>query len=141
MNRQHNVESGMTLLELMLAGGVMTLALTFIFGSLITISVVGDLTEERSVSVTHLASVMEELRGLTHEELLAYRPPTFQGLGPGETVTVDCYQADGATLRLPINPASLVDPLPNPLRVQCTVTWRDERGHSLTITGSELYYQ
>jgi type II secretory pathway pseudopilin PulG len=141
MNRQHNNESGMTLLELMLAGGVIALALTFVFGSLVTISMAGNLTQDRGVGVTHLATVMEELKGLTYAELLAYRPPTFQGLGPGETVAVDCYQDDDTPLRLPVNPASLVNPLPNPLRVQCTVTWHDERGHNFRITGSELYYQ
>ena len=134
-------ESGLTLLELMMAAGVMALALAFLFGSLITISVAGGLTENRASAVTHLSSVLEEIRGLSYDELLAYQPPAFNNLAPTEAITVECYKEDGSALQLPVNPDSLTNPLPNPLQVRCTVAWNDPRGHALQQRASQLIYR
>ena len=134
-------ESGLTLLELMFAAGVMALALAFLFGSLITIAVAGGLTENRACAVTHLSSVLEEIRGLGYDELLAYQPPVFNNLAPTETITVECYKGDGTTLQLPVNPDSVTNPLPNPLQVRCTVAWNDPRGHALQQRASQLVYR
>lgn len=141
MNGLRHSESGATLLELMVAASVMAMGLTFLFGSVITISAVGGATEGRNVAITHTSSVMEELRSLTYEEMLAYRPPVLTGLGTSETVVIECFKDDGTSLTLPIDPATLTSPLPNPLPVQCTVSWRDQRGHNLHLAASELYYR
>ncbi len=134
-------ESGMTLMELMLASGVMAVSLTFLFGSLLTISAAGDITANRTIAVTHVSTVMEQVRTLTYDELLAYQPPVFVGLGMSETVHVEYYQADGTTVVPPIAPGALANPLPNPLTVKCTVTWYDPRGHAFRQVGSEMVYR
>jgi type II secretory pathway pseudopilin PulG len=134
-------ESGLTLLELMMASGIMALALAFLFGSLIAISLASGLTENRASAVTHLSSVLEEVRGLSYNELLAYEPPDFHNLAPTEAITVECYKDDGTPLQLPVNPDTLTNPLPNPLQVRCTVAWNDPRGHALQMRASQLVYR
>ena len=141
MNPRLTDESGLTLLELMLAAGVLALALAFLFGSLITISVAGGLAQNRASAVTHLSSVLEEVRGLSYDELLAYEPPEFDNLAPTEAITIECFKDDGTSLQLPVNPDTLTNPLPNPLQVRCTVAWNDPRGHALQMRASQLFYR
>jgi type II secretory pathway pseudopilin PulG len=141
MNPRLTNESGLTLLELMLAAGIMALALASLFGSLVTVSVAGGLTEDRAVAVTHLSSVVEEIRSLSYNELLAYLPPTFNNLATTEHITIECMKSDGTALQLPVDPASLTTPLPNPLEVRCTVAWNDPRGRSLHFRASQMIYR
>ena len=110
MNPRLTDESGLTLLELMLAAGVLALALAFLFGSLITMSLASGLTENRASAVTHLASVLEEIRGLSYNEMLAYEPPEFDNLAPTEAITVECFKDDGTSLELPIPPRHFDEP-------------------------------
>jgi type II secretory pathway pseudopilin PulG len=141
MRHPHNNESGMTLLELMFAAGVLGMALTLLFGSLLTISAVGGMAEGRGIAVTHLASVMEQLRALNYNEMLAYQPPGFTALGATEQVKVECFKDDGTTVQLPVAPGSLPTPLPNPARARCTISWYDQRGHALSLNASQLFYR
>jgi type II secretory pathway pseudopilin PulG len=136
LSKALNNESGVTLIELMFAVGIMAMALAFIFGSLIDVAKASDLTQSRSVAVTHVATVMEEVQSLGYDALLAYQPPQLRGLGYSETIQVQCIKADGTAIQLPVSAASLTQPLPNPLQVECTVGWRDEKGHSFSLKAS-----
>ena len=136
-------ESGMTLLELMFAAGVLAMTLSFLFGSLVTITTAGDATASRSVATTHLTSVAEELRGLAYTQLVTYTAPTFTNPLRNEVVRVSCLTADGTLLALPTSPALAQKAfgltIPNPLTVQCKITWNDSKGHALTKTISQQY--
>lgn len=132
---------GFTLFELMLASGVLTLALVSLFGSLVTISMAGGMNKDREVAVTHVASVLEELRSLSYDEILAYQPPAFNNLQPSELITVDCFKSDGAPVRLPVAAGTLATPLPNPLQVRCSITWADSRGRVLQQGATESLYR
>lgn len=125
----------------MLAAGVLTLAMVSLFGSLVTVSVAGGMNRDREVAVTHVATVLEELRSLTYDEVLAYQHPAFGNLQPSELVTVDCFKSDGTTLQLPVAAGTLAAPLPNPLQVRCTITWADSRGHVLQQRATESLYR
>lgn len=131
---------GFTLLELMFAAGIVGLALVFLFGSLVTISLASTLTQNRSVAATHLTTVMEQLHGLGLEQLLTYTPPTFQNLGQTETVQVEAVLDDGGVLTLPVDP-STVGPLPNPLQIRCRVSWIAVENRPLSLEVSRLYYR
>lgn len=134
-------ESGFSLLELMFAAGIMAMTLSLLFGSVITITLSGKVSENRAVAATHLSSVMEELRGASYNALLSYIPPDHEGAGVGEAIEVRCFDAAGVAVPLPVDPESLDGPLPNPLRVECTVEWEGEQGHGFSTTASQLLYR
>ena len=139
-----NEQSGVTLIELMFAAGVLAMALALLFGSLLTISSAGEVTRSRGVAATHLAGIMEELHGLSYGALLEYIPPSLDGAGVEEVLEVECFDASGGALALPVDAEtfeSLAEPLPNPLRVQSTVTWYDAQGHEFSFSVSQLYHR
>jgi len=137
--RKHN--EGMTLLELMFAAGVTAMVLSLLFGSLVSVSVAGGVTANRGAAAAHLSSVMEELKTLSFNDLLIYQPPDFADLGPTEVIQVKCYYSDGTSIALPVDPATITTPLPNPLPVQCIVQWQDARGHWVVKTATQLFYR
>ncbi len=132
-------ESGLTLLEIMFAAGVLVVGFVLVFGSVFSISEARDVTEGRAAAMAQLASVMEEVRRTSYSELLAYEPPAPDGLGEDATVEVRCFYNDGTSLELPVPVDSVPDLLPNPCEIQVTVTWHDLRGRTLTRTSSALY--
>jgi len=138
-NRPDGPASGMTLLELMLAVGVMTLTLSYVFGSLLAVTAAGGVTEGRCVAVTELTSVLESMQGMSYDALIACQPPARTALR-GEGVTLECFKADGTALTLPTTYALLATPLPSPLQIRCTVSWLDDRGHNLAVTATQLFY-
>lgn len=142
--------AGMTLIELMFACGILAMALAMIFGSLISISVIGRITESRTEAVTVLASVLEEIRALPYERVLTYTPPpNMEGPGVAHAVSVACVSGGAPvgetgdttgtlpTLALPLAP-DFGGSLPNPLEVQVTVRWRESSGHVFQASASVL---
>jgi len=131
---------GMTLLELMFAAGVVGLALAFLFGSLVTISLASNLTQNRGKAATHLATVMEELHGAGLQQLLTYAPPPFTGLGTSELVQLEAILDDGTVITLPVDPAA-VGTLPNPLLIRCRVSWIDVENRPMALEASQFFYR
>ena len=141
MRNRFNSESGMTLIELMFAAGIMAVALSLLFGSLIGLVGVGGMAEDRTTAATHLGTVMEELAAVGGEGLLSYQPPLFQSLGRLETVTVVCYALNGTTpiCQLPLAQGATAPTLPNPVRVQCTIQWTDQKNRQMSVQASKLF--
>lgn len=133
-------ESGVTLLELMFASGIMAIALSMLFGSLVSISVVGRVTASRATAVTHLSSVLEDLRSRGFPDLLTYTTAARNELRD-ETIQVKCVKTDGSLATFPIASGTSLTGFPNPLQVQCTITWLDQQHRTQSITGSELLYR
>lgn len=133
---------GFTLLELMFAAGIVGLALAFLFGSLVTITLASNLTENRSVALTHVERVFEELHGAGLQQLLTYTPPAFTGLGASEVVQLEVLQNNGTVLLTlpPVDPAT-VGPLPNPLLIRCRVSWVGGENRPLSVNASQLFYR
>lgn len=127
-------ESGFTLIEIMLAAGVVALALSMLFGSMISIGVMGDVAESRADASTTLAGILEYTRVLDFEDMLTFVPPEIEGIGVKNVITLECYDAAGGPISLPLTVDGEggeleIPPLPNPLEVRATITWSDERGH------------
>jgi len=120
----------MTLLELMIASGMLALALSMIFGSLISISVVGDISESRVNAANAVAGVLEQVRQKSLTDLAQFTPVLDSGPGVRRTVTLECYDnnGDAVSLPLPAEAQSQLAALPNPLEVKATLIWEDERG-------------
>ena len=138
MTRHPSNNSGMTLIEIMFAMGILATTLSLLFGSLISISVVSRLNEEKAVANTTLNSTLEELRGKPLKDLLLFVPETPEMPGVERTVSLECYDDDGTVLALPMDleidadSGALLEPLPdlpNPLEVKATLLWTDQKGH------------
>lgn len=136
--RKRTGESGMTLLEVTIASSVMALALVMTMGSLVGISGTRDIAEDRMMAAVTISSVMEELRTLSYDGLVAYTPPSAEGLGASTAITVAVFDSSGATIQLPVDPDTLSETLPNPLELQVTVFWRDVAGRLISARSSTL---
>lgn len=122
----------------MIAASIMVIGLVLLFGSFFTVSETADISQSRAEAMACLSSVLEEMRGLNYEQLLAYQAPAFQNL-PGNTViSVQAFGADGGAVALPVSRDALDEPLPNPCEVQATVVWSDRRGRRLTTRLSAM---
>jgi hypothetical protein len=139
IERGFSSESGLSLLELMFAAGVLVMGFVLVFGAVFSISEANDVTEDRATAIAQLASVMEEIRRASYSELLEYDPPAPQGLDEDATFEVKCFDGEGAPMDLPVAADSMPGALPNPCEIQVTVTWHDRRGRTLASTSSALY--
>ncbi len=130
--RTRRNDAGMTLLELMIAAGVMTIGFVLLFGSLMSISTTGSGSEERAAAVAQISTVIEELRSLSFTDVVEYEPPPLAGLGGAAQVTVDFIESDenGVTVlgTLPTTISDLPSPMPNPVETRVQLQWRDDRG-------------
>lgn len=133
MKRVVTNQSGMSLLEITFAAGIMATALSLLFGSLISISLLGKLNEDKAVANTELASVLEEVRTMDFNDLVVYSPAAPNYPGVERAVNIECYTEDGAAIALPLaeDESGNVDvpALPNPLEVRVTLLWSNEKGH------------
>jgi len=128
MRIKRSRKAGMTLLELMVASGMLTLAMSMIFGSLMSISVVGNLSENRVDAVNAVSSVLEQVRQQSYEQILNFTPPELTCPGVRRTVTLECYNSAGTAIPLPLGESQSLPSLPNPLEVKATLIWEDESG-------------
>jgi type II secretory pathway pseudopilin PulG len=133
-----NDECGVTLLELTIASGILAMAFVLIMGGLISIGETNKITETQSLASSHLESVVEELQGLSYDQLLDYEPPVLPGLGASSTIQIVAINSGGNQVLLPVDPATLGSPLPNPTEVQITAVWNDVRGRVYTMRASTL---
>ncbi|MBX7259565.1 MAG: hypothetical protein K1Y02_24610, partial [Candidatus Hydrogenedentes bacterium] len=97
------------------------------------------LTSDRTAASISLEGTVEQIHTLTYDELLAFQPAAPRSLGAAATITVSCLDATGAPLNTPINPASLAQPLPNPIEVRIVAQWRDDRGRPMTAQTTCLF--
>jgi type II secretory pathway pseudopilin PulG len=144
MTRNHgrlsSDEAGLTLLELMFAAGVMAMALSLLFGSLISISVIGRVNQSRTEATAVLSSVLEEVRSIPFDDLQSYTPPLLHGPGESFLIELACYAPASDTggegtsespgtgmqrLTFPLSSTFSAASLPNPLEIEVTVRWRE----------------
>lgn len=130
--------AGMTLLELMIAAGIMSTALVMLMGSIMSISATGAAAEDRTIARAHLSGVMEELSTTNFDSLLSYQPPAFDGL-LNETITVSFTDSNGTVVQVPIAPNNLGALPPNPAEILVTVTWNTSAGHPNAVSASFLH--
>ena len=116
----------------MLASGVVALALFMLFGSLISVSFMGEVTESKADASITLDGTLEYTRTLEYEDMLEYVSPEIEGVGVKSVITLECFDADGDSVALPLTaPAGeelAIPALPNPLEIKATITWSDNAG-------------
>jgi len=145
-------QSGMTLLELMFALGIVAMSLAMIFGSLISVMIMGRVSESKTEAAAVLSSIMEELQAQSFETLVKYTPPAMHGPGVKYDVAIACVISPpggslideatgeilpGVLLPLPL-PSTFTGVLPNPLEVRAEITWQEDSGHVFKSTASTL---
>jgi len=129
-------DAGLTLLELMIASGIMGMAFLYLFGAIASITNLGSTTQKRAIAQSQLSSILETVRTLSYAQLKAYTAPTVQGLGATATARVEGFSAGGAAMTFPV---PLVTVFPNPVEVRVTITWRDARGRTNSLSESSLF--
>ncbi|MFO7775345.1 MAG: prepilin-type N-terminal cleavage/methylation domain-containing protein [Candidatus Hydrogenedentota bacterium] len=137
-------DAGMTLIELMIAAGIMTVAFVLLFGSIISISTTGQMTEDRALAAAHMGTITEELQGLGWDEFLAYEPPALGGLGTGAQINIELIDTSGANETvlgaLPTTHSDLATAFPpNPIEARITVSWLDTKGHQVSTSATALF--
>ena len=129
-------EAGMTLIELVIASGIVMGGLVLMMGSIMSISQTTTQSAERAQASIQMVSLAEFYQDMTLDEMLTFKPPMLDGLGVTQSVEVDCMGSNGEYLSLPMD--SMVDSeratLPNPLEVRIAVEWRDSSGRRYSKT-------
>ncbi len=140
--RRHN-NGGFTLLELMFASGVLALGLAMLFGALISINALGQISEERTTATAQVASVLEHIRTQDFDDLLNYELPYLPS-GPGveRAIVVECFDEDGGAVQLPMAQAAedtgVTPSFPNPLEVKVTMVWASDTGRPYSVSATTL---
>lgn len=126
-------DAGVTLIELMFAAGILAMSLSIIFGSLISISVLGNINEQQTQAMSQLSSLVEEISQMQASSLPGYTPPPLTGPGVSQSVTLGIVRADGVVTPMPAAGAGLAG-LPNPAHIQVTLNWVDNNGRAYSMT-------
>lgn len=138
MKRFISDTAGMSLVEITFAMAILATTLSLLFGSLISITVISRLNEDKAVANTELASVLEDMRSMDLSSLLTYAPEAPGHPGVEQTVLLECFDEDGVGVDLPLamdldeqsgQPVGPLPDLPNPLEVKATLLWTNESGH------------
>jgi type II secretory pathway pseudopilin PulG len=138
MKRIINDDAGMSLVEITFAMAILATTLSLLFGSLISITVIGRVNEDKALANTALSSVLEDMRRMPLADLVTYAPELPDHPGVDRTVLIECYNEDGVAVELPLpvegdgaaaDVAQVLPDLPNPLEVKATLLWTNESGH------------
>jgi len=129
--------AGMTLVELVLAVGVLAMALGIMFSSIISMYRMGAIAEGRTRAAMVMTSVMEDLRTMSFEQVLAHNPNPVSFEDPSVVVQLELFASDGSAVTLPTAPGALT--FPNPVEVRATVFWTEQpRERTYSMSGSTL---
>ena len=136
-------DAGLTLIELMVASGALAVALGIMFGSLVTLNVMGQVAEGRTRASTLLAGVLEEVRTLSYQQMLVYTPNPIECEGLEVGVLLEAFDSDGMAISLPVqtdtSASGTLPDLPNPLEVRATVLWSRGDGRTYAVSSSTFH--
>lgn len=126
----------MTLVELVFAVGVLSVALGIMFSSLVSMYSMGQIAEGRTRAAMVMTSVLDDLRDLELVQVLAYNPNPTRFEDSNAVVVLEAIAADGSAVALPAVGSTAT--FPNPLEVRATVLWTQVRGRTFSMSGSTL---
>ncbi len=138
--KRQQSQAGFTLVELLIASGIIGVALAMTMGSLVSVSTAQRTTEADAIAAAHVSSILEEIRAITAiEDLFTYVPPNLRGLGAAEVVTYSCIDTTNTEIALPLAAGAARPTLPNPAEVRVTVQWMDPEGRVRTEQASTFH--
>lgn len=135
------LNAGVTMVELVIASGILAVVLGILFGTLVSINVMGRVAEGRSQASTILAGILEDARSRSFEELLVYNPPPINAPGMDVAVQLEAVLPNGTTVPLPLPSGGAVSPatLPNPLEIQATLFWTIQEDWVFSLTSATFH--
>lgn len=129
-------QAGMTLVELMLACGVVAVSLSLLFGAMTGFGNVGTLSSDRSQAMVALAGTVEQLRFMDYSKVLTFEPEKMEtGPGASRALTIEYFDASGDAHTLPVEGTPPTN-LPNPLELRARMVWQDKAGRAYTAVVS-----
>lgn len=144
--RRHKSNAGFTLVELIIASGVIGVAMAMAMGSLISVSTAQRTTEADAVATALVTSVLEEIRNTSSiNDVFEYVAPDLSnlGLGSGVAVTMVCVDTGGNEVALPltadVDGNVVVPTLPNPAEIRATIQWIDQEGRVRAVQASTFH--
>jgi prepilin-type N-terminal cleavage/methylation domain-containing protein len=94
MMRQRQQERGFTLLELMVAAGILVVAITGLLSGLINCILLNETNTSRVIAAGDAQYVLEQIKELPYDNITGYVPPSFNNLN-GEDIDVDFVAGSG----------------------------------------------
>ena len=139
MTKCQSSEAGFTLVEVIIAAGVIGMAMAMTMGSLMSVATAQRTSETDAMAAAYASSVLEEVREGSMNALLGYVPPKLRGLGSSAVVTVSCIDTGGQSVALPLANGAAEPELPNPTQVDVTITWADSSGRVRALTTTSYH--
>lgn len=134
--------SGMSLLELTFASGILAMALSLLFGSLISITLVARINEDMAVANIELSNVLETVRTMSLDELKDFEAAPLDEPGVKQAVSLVFYDEFGEQVPLPLSDDDAdkfeSPELPNPLELEATLLWSNAKGHMFRSSATTL---
>jgi hypothetical protein len=140
MRQRLTSNAGFTFIEVTFAGGILLFTLGIVFSVILSTALVGEVAEQRDISTSAAASVMDTLRGQAPDRLLNFDPASPE---PAKNVSVTVEAADnaGQWRRLPL-PSSERETFSAPqgfVKIRVTATAATLRGHPVRTTLSSFF--
>jgi prepilin-type N-terminal cleavage/methylation domain-containing protein len=130
-NLSHHGEPGFTLLEVMIAAGIILVGLVAVMNSVVSTNSLRASADDRTVVRARLATVIDELRRASGDELRNYTPPSFTDRSPAIEIEVEyVMNEERDRLSPPINDEDIE--IPNPVEVHITSTATFTAGRTVT---------
>ena len=87
MNANANGKRGFTLLELMVAVGILVIVIAGVFSSIVYAVLLNETSSNLAIAANDAQSVLEQMKAGGFANLSAYTPPVYTNL-PSESITV-----------------------------------------------------
>jgi len=116
---------GMTLVEVLVATLVFTMALGALLSSILTILYFIDISKAQTIAITDLRNVMERIRATPFANTVSSFPDNIADgpLGNPYQTIVGGYTLNNEHIR-----ATYANTHSDPLEIKVTLTWQDKRG-------------
>jgi len=132
-NRPAHAAAGFTMLELMVAIGVLLVAVLSAFGSQLTSLSLVSTSRETDTAMTNLQACMESILTLQTDQI----PLATSDFADGQPIPgYDNLSNQRMVATYPGFPTGSTDPsdVPDPLEIVLTLTWSDAEGRARSVT-------
>ena len=116
---------GLTLLEVMIAAGVLALAMVMAMGSMLSISATTAQAEDQAAASAAVSSLIEQIRATPMENIRNFQPPAQAGMRIQSQVWV---VTNNNEIALPADQNVSNNIFRAPLQVRVQVNWLDNAG-------------
>jgi type II secretory pathway pseudopilin PulG len=125
--------TGMTLVELMFAAGILTVVLSMIFTSVISVGVNREIHTQRLQAESAVNEVLDQISRTDASQILNFQPDVVLLPGNNAVLQIEAVASDGSAIAIPsVNPVSL----PNPVEIRVILSWQTDRGYTITKRAS-----